>query len=66
MSLSEFFRKVSERSTIVQEAKMAGAQFEYDEKGTTFYYFLISFYGLILVPLSYYVWNNTKITGENF
>ncbi|KXJ14394.1 Translocation protein SEC63-like [Exaiptasia diaphana] len=43
---------------------MAGAQFEYDEKGTTFYYFVISFYGLILVPLSYYVWNNTKITED--
>ena len=43
---------------------MAGAQFEYDEKGTTFYYFLISFYGIVLVPVTYYVWNVTKLPGE--
>lgn len=43
---------------------MAGAQFEYDEKGTTFYYFLISFYGIVLVPVTYYVWNVTKLSGE--
>lgn len=46
--------------------KMAGAKFEYDDKGTTFYYFLISFYGLILVPLTYYVLFFTKVEGEWF
>ena len=42
---------------------MAGAQFEYDEKGTTFYYFLISFFGIVLVPLTYYVQKATKLPG---
>ena len=42
---------------------MAGAQFEYDEKGTTFYYFLISVFGIVLVPLTYYVWTSTKQAG---
>ncbi|XP_015759114.1 PREDICTED: translocation protein SEC63 homolog [Acropora digitifera] len=40
---------------------MAGAQFEYDEKGTTFYYFLLSFFGIVLVPLTYYIWKVTKL-----
>lgn len=43
---------------------MAGAQFEYDEKGTTFYYFLLSFFGIVLVPLTYYVWKVTKLPGK--
>lgn len=43
---------------------MAGAQFEYDEKGTTFYYFLISFFGIVLVPVTYYVWKVTKLPGK--
>ncbi|XP_020622876.1 translocation protein SEC63 homolog [Orbicella faveolata] len=43
---------------------MAGAQFEYDEKGTTFYYFLISFFGIVLVPVTYYVWKITKLPDD--
>nr|XP_058967109.1 translocation protein SEC63 homolog [Pocillopora verrucosa] len=43
---------------------MAGAQFEYDEKGTTFYYFLLSFFGIVLVPLTYYVWKVTKLPED--
>ncbi|CAD5126571.1 DgyrCDS14665 [Dimorphilus gyrociliatus] len=35
---------------------MAGMKFEYDEKGGTFYYFLISFYVLVLIPATYYGW----------
>ena len=35
---------------------MAGMQFEYDEKGGTFYYFLLSFVALILIPATYYLW----------
>jgi len=31
-------------------------QFEYDEKGGTFYYFLLSFMALVLVPVTYYLW----------
>lgn len=43
---------------------MAGAQFEYDEKGTTFYYFLISFFGIVLAPVTYYVLKITKLPGK--
>lgn len=46
------------------KTNMAGAQFEYDEKGTTFYYFLISFFGIVLVPVTYYVWKITKLPGK--
>lgn len=50
--------------TIFFLLKMAGAQFEYDEKGTTFYYFLISFFGIVLAPVTYYVWKITKLPGK--
>lgn len=29
-------------------------QFEYDDKGTTFYYFLLSFFAMFLIPVTYY------------
>ena len=32
---------------------MAGQKFEYDESGSTFYYFLLCFLGLVLGPASY-------------
>ncbi|XP_064629178.1 translocation protein SEC63 homolog [Lineus longissimus] len=35
---------------------MPGMQFEYDEKGGTFYYFVLSFYALVLIPVTYYLW----------
>jgi translocation protein SEC63 len=35
---------------------MGRAQFEYDEVGNTFYYVVISFYAVILVPLTYILW----------
>lgn len=50
--------------SFISKSNMAGAQFEYDEKGTTFYYFLISFFGIVLVPLTYYVWKITKLPGK--
>eukprot|EP00794_Sanderia_malayensis_P000374 gene374-1007_t len=31
-------------------------QFEYDDKGTTFYYFLLSFFAMILLPATYFLW----------
>ncbi|MCL4123746.1 UNVERIFIED_CONTAM: hypothetical protein GTU68_058152 [Idotea baltica] len=37
---------------------MAGQKFEYDESGSTFLYFLISFLGLVLVPCTLYFWPN--------
>ena len=51
-------------ASFFSKTNMAGAQFEYDEKGTTFYYFLISFFGIVLVPLTYYVWKITKLPGK--
>ncbi|KAI0226507.1 J domain-containing protein [Lamellibrachia satsuma] len=39
---------------------MAGMEFEYDEEGGTFYFFLLSFMALVLVPATYYLWG----TGE--
>ncbi|KAK3097244.1 hypothetical protein FSP39_007997 [Pinctada imbricata] len=35
---------------------MAGMQFEYDEEGGTFFYFLLSFWGLVIIPATYYLW----------
>ncbi|CAF0722947.1 unnamed protein product [Adineta ricciae] len=35
---------------------MAGMKFEYDESGGKFYYFILSVYGLILVPATYWLW----------
>ncbi|XP_005098508.1 translocation protein SEC63 homolog isoform X2 [Aplysia californica] len=39
---------------------MAGMQFEYDEEGGTFFYFLISFWALILIPSTYFLWPSTE------
>ncbi|XKL64210.1 hypothetical protein PGB90_004296 [Kerria lacca] len=35
---------------------MAGQKFQYDESGGTFYYFILSFLALLLVPGTYYWW----------
>lgn len=35
---------------------MAGMKFEYDENGGKFYYFVLSFYALVLIPCTYYLW----------
>lgn len=35
---------------------MGGMKFEYDENGGKFYYFLLSVYGLILIPATYWLW----------
>lgn len=37
---------------------MSKAKFTYDESGATFFYFLLSFLALILVPSTYYLWPN--------
>lgn len=39
---------------------MGRAQFEYDEVGNTFYYVLVSFYALILVPSTFFFWPSSK------
>ncbi|XP_041351703.1 translocation protein SEC63 homolog [Gigantopelta aegis] len=43
---------------------MAGMQFEYDEEGGTFYYFLLSFWSLVLIPATYYLWPRKKTKDE--
>jgi len=40
---------------------MAGQKFEYDESGSTFLYFVLSFLALILFPCTYYFWPNPRI-----
>lgn len=35
---------------------MAGAKFQYDESGGTFFYFLLSFEALVVIPCTYYFW----------
>lgn len=35
---------------------MSGQKFQYDESGGTFFYFLLSFLALLLVPATYYLW----------
>ena len=39
---------------------MARAKLEYDDSGTTFYYFLLSFYALILLPITYFLYPRKK------
>ena len=46
---------------------MGRAQFEYDEVGNTFYYVIVSFYAVILIPLTYIIWPTArKFTLINF
>ena len=33
-----------------------GQQFIYDEKGSTFLYFLLSFFAMLLIPITYLIW----------
>lgn len=35
---------------------MGGQKFQYDESGGTFFYFLLSFLGLVLIPATFYYW----------
>jgi translocation protein SEC63 len=44
---------------------MAGQKFEYDESGATFFYFILSFLALILVPATFYFWPKKKTEGKN-
>jgi len=42
---------------------MAGMNFQYDETGSTFYYFLVSFYALALIPFSIWVFRAKEDKG---
>lgn len=44
---------------------MAGQQFQYDDSGNTFFYFLTSFVGLIVIPATYYLWPRDQNAGES-
>ncbi|XP_076444580.1 translocation protein SEC63 homolog isoform X2 [Babylonia areolata] len=43
---------------------MAGMQFEYDEEGGTFFYFLLSFWALGLFPATYFCWPRAKASDQ--
>ncbi len=43
---------------------MAGQQFQYDDSGNTFFYFLTSFVGLIVIPATYYFWPRDQNAGK--
>lgn len=43
---------------------MPGMQFEYDEEGGTFFYFLFSLWGLVLIPTTYYFWPRKPVDDE--
>lgn len=43
---------------------MAGQQFQYDDSGNTFFYFLTSFVGLIVIPATYYLWPRDQNAGK--
>uniref|UniRef100_A0A8C9C7M3 Translocation protein SEC63 homolog n=1 Tax=Phocoena sinus TaxID=42100 RepID=A0A8C9C7M3_PHOSS len=44
---------------------MAGQQFQYDDSGNTFFYFLTSFVGLIVIPATYYLWPRDQNAEQN-
>ncbi|XP_058053619.1 translocation protein SEC63 homolog isoform X2 [Anopheles bellator] len=39
---------------------MGGQKFQYDESGGTFFYFILSFLALILIPATFYFWPRKK------
>lgn len=43
---------------------MAGQKFQYDESGSTFFYFILSFLALILIPATFYFWPKKKTEGK--
>ena len=43
---------------------MAGQKFQYDESGSTFFYFILSFLALILIPATVYFWPKKKAEGK--
>ena len=45
---------------------MGGQKFEYDESGSTFFYFVLSFLALILVPATFYYWPRKRKEGKAF
>lgn len=44
---------------------MAGAKFQYDESGGTFFYFILSFLALVVIPCTYYFWPKEDKKGKD-
>lgn len=42
---------------------MPGMNFQYDEEGGTFYYFVVSFYALALIPFTFWVFRKESDQG---
>lgn len=51
--------------TLQTDFIMPGMQFEYDEEGGTFFYFLFSLWGLVLIPTTYYFWPRKPVDGKD-
>lgn len=43
---------------------MGGQKFEYDESGSTFFYFILSFLALVLIPATFYFWPKRQKDGK--
>lgn len=43
---------------------MGGQKFQYDDSGGTFFYFLLSFLALILIPATFYYWPRKRVEGK--
>ena len=43
---------------------MAGMKFEYDENGAKFVYFALSFYAMIIIPVTYYFWPKKDVKSK--
>ena len=41
-------------------------KFEYDENGAKFVYFVLSFYAMIIIPLTYYLWPKKEVKSKFF
>ncbi|KAH8025553.1 hypothetical protein HPB51_009508 [Rhipicephalus microplus] len=44
---------------------MAGAKFQYDESGGTFFYFLLSFLAPVVIPCTYYFWPKDERAADS-
>ena len=44
---------------------MAGMKFEYDENGAKFVYFALSFYAMIIIPVTYYFWPKKDVKSKH-
>ena len=50
--------------TFALQFKMAGTKFQYDESGTTFYYFVLTFMALVVIPVTFFYWPRQKSEEE--